>query len=69
MIDKENIAANILRARHILKETQAEFAANCGISVETLSLIERKKYNPSLELLQSIAAYIGCTVIQLLTKE
>lgn len=49
-----------------MQQTQFEFASNCGISIETLSLIERQKTNPTLETMQKIAAYTDLTVAELL---
>ena len=40
-----------------------------GISVEELSLIERKLTDPKLSTLQKIAAYMGITVSKLLETE
>ena len=53
--------------RHEHNESQISFALNCGISTEYLSLIEREKANPSLEVIQKIAAYTGATVAEILT--
>ena len=44
-----------------------DFAANCGISVEELSLLERNRADPKLSTLQKIAAYIGEPVAYLIT--
>ena len=66
MTELENLARNIKSIRLELEESQMEFAFNCGISTETVSLLERMKANPSLETLQKIAAYTGHTVSELL---
>ena len=47
--------------------SQIEFAAECGISTETLSLLEREQTDPKLSTLQKIASYLGCTITELLT--
>lgn len=46
--DNKILASNIKRCRTKLKESQFDFAENCGISVEILSLIERGIANPKL---------------------
>ena len=51
--DNKILASNIKRCRTKLKESQFDFAENCGISVEILSLIERGIANPKLSTLQS----------------
>ena len=69
MPEKETLAKKIKEVRIELEETQFEFASNIGISIEMLSLIERRKANPSLDTLQKIAAYTGQTVSELLQTE
>ena len=66
MPEKEALAKYLKEFRKINKETQFEFAANVGISIEELSLMEREIANPSLDTLQKIAAYTGNTVSELL---
>ena len=66
MPEREALAKYLKEFRKINKETQFEFAANVGISIEELSLIEREIANPSLDTLQKIAAYTGNTVSELL---
>ena len=66
MPEREALAKYLKEFRKINKETQFEFAANVGISIEELSLIEREIANPSLDTLQKIAAYTGSTVSELL---
>ena len=66
--DNNILASNIKRCRTKLKESQFDFAENCGISVEILSLIERGIANPKLSTLQKLAAYLGCTVADLFEK-
>ncbi len=67
MPERAALAEFICDARHKLKQSQFEFAMNCGISPDNLSLIEREKANPSLETMQKIAAYTGATVAEMLT--
>ena len=66
MPENAALAQKIKYLRKIMQQTQFEFASNCGISIETLSLIERQKTNPTLETMQKIAAYTDLTVAELL---
>lgn len=66
MPELDALAERIIRIRNERHETQEAFAYNCGISTEELSLIERKKTDPKLSTLQSIAAYTGNSVSELL---
>lgn len=66
MPEREALANYLKEYRRQFHETQFEFAANIGISVESLSLLERAKGNPNLDTLQKIAAYTGDTVSELL---
>lgn len=65
MPETEILSENIRKIRKFLKQNQFEFAENCGISVETLSLIERKKADPQLSTIQKIAAYTDTLVSDL----
>ncbi len=65
MPETEVLSENIRKIRKFLKQNQFEFAENCGISVETLSLIERKKADPRLSTIQKIAAYTDTLVSDL----
>lgn len=53
--------------RDHMNMSQIEFAAECGISTETLSLLEREQTDPKLSTIQKIASYLGCTITELLT--
>lgn len=66
MPELEILANNVLGLRLDINQTQADFAASTGISEEELSLIERQKTDPKLSTLQSLAAYSGWTVAELL---
>lgn len=68
MPEMQILSQNVLNFRHELRQSQIEFAANCGISTEALSAIERGIGNPTLKTLQSIAAYVGCSAPALITK-
>ncbi|MBP3480402.1 MAG: helix-turn-helix transcriptional regulator [Clostridia bacterium] len=67
MDDMTLLAKKIRAARKKLRQSQTEFAFNCDISVETLSLIEREETDPRLSTIQKIAAYLGTTVRELLS--
>ena len=62
------LSHNLKLIRKISNQSQEVFAAACGISTEILSLIEREKSDPRLSTIQKIAAYLGCTVNDLLMK-
>ncbi len=68
MDDMTFLAGNVRAIRKKLKQSQAEFAFNCDISVETLSLIEREKTDPRLSSVQKIAAYSGVSVKDLFSE-
>ena len=69
MPETEALAHNVKQIRKELNISQIDFAADCGISTEILSLIEREKTDPKLSTIQKIAAYVGCNVTDLLTKK
>lgn len=69
MSELENLAVNIKTIRKEMNESQFEFAFNCGVSTETISLLERIKVNPTMETLQKIAAYTGKSVSELISKK
>ncbi len=61
------LARNIRKIRKEMRLSQLRFSMEAGISLDILSLIERQRTNPRLSTLQSIAAYTGKTVAELLT--
>ena len=67
MPEYDYLSRNVKRMRKEMKESQIEFAANCGISTEALSQIERKITDPRLSTMQKQAAYTGVTVSELLS--
>ncbi len=69
MSEIEILSFNLKKIRRELDESQIDFAANCGISVEELSLLERGRSDPKMSTLQKIAAYTGKTVSELLTED
>lgn len=69
MSENEILSYNLRKIRKEFGESQIDFAANCGISVEELSLLERGLSDPKIITLQKIAAYIGQPVTYLLTED
>lgn len=69
MSENEILSYNLRKIRKEFGESQIDFAANCGISVEELSLLERGLSDPKISTLQKIAAYIGQPVTYLLTED
>lgn len=63
------MAKRVKEYRKELNKTQEELSDEIGISIDELSLIERKKANPNLLTLQKIAAHMGITVSELLKVE
>ena len=66
MPEAKALAQKSKELRREMHESQIEFAYHCGISTETLSLIEREKADPRLSTVQKIAAYANKTVSELL---
>lgn len=69
MSENEILSYNLRKIRKEFGESQIDFAANCGISVEELSLLERGLSDPKISTLQKIAAYIGQPVTYLLIED
>ena len=63
------MAERVKAYREKLKKTQFEMAYEIGISIEELSLIERRGANPRLDTMQKIAAHMGISVSELLKVE
>lgn len=66
MPECEALSKNVKEIRKNMNLSQMEFAAECGISTEILSLIERQKTDPRLSTIQKIAAYADVNVYELL---
>ena len=62
------LSKNLKMIRDRMDISQIELAAECGISTETLSLLEREQTDPKLSTIQKIASYLGCGVADLLTQ-
>ena len=69
MPENSVISKNIKAYRKEHGESQEDFAANCGLSTDSISLIEREKTDPMLSSLKSISAYMGCRTYQLMLIE
>ncbi|MBP3480360.1 MAG: helix-turn-helix transcriptional regulator [Clostridia bacterium] len=66
MTENVVLAERLISARNDSQETQIVFSEKCGISTKTLSNMENIIGDPRLSTLQKIAAYLGCTVSELL---
>lgn len=64
-----SLAEKIRKTRLEMGENQFDFAANCGISVETLSDLECGRANPTLKTLNAISEHCGKPVCWLLKIE
>ena len=65
--ERKIFAQNLKNYRELHNLNQFEFAEDCGISRDTLSLIECQRENFTIDTLQLFAAKIGCTVADLLS--
>ena len=66
MPEMKALANHVKAFREAMKESQEDFSANTGVSVEEISLIEREKANPKLSTMQRFTAYMDITVADLL---
>ena len=69
MTENVVLAERLISARNNSQETQIVFSEKCGISTKTLSNMENIMGDPRLSTLQKIAAYLGCTVSELLDNK
>ncbi len=67
--EKKILAECVFLHRTKMEESQESFAEGCDISTDTLSLIERAKFNPSLLTLSKISQHIGISVSDMLKIE
>ncbi len=65
MTELKSIAERTRQLRKERGESQLVFAGYCDISVEEISLIERKRADPRLSTLRKIAEHVGKTVSEL----
>lgn len=65
--EREIFAQNLKAYREVHHLNQYEFAEDCGISRDTLSLIECQRENFTIDTLQLFAAKIGCSAADLLS--
>jgi len=63
---KDALAKRIKAYRRVQHMTQFDFSGETGLSVEEISHLEREETDPKLSTLQSLAAYMGVTVSDLL---
>lgn len=66
MPEKDALAKRIKAYRRVQHMTQFDFSGETGLSVEEISHLEREETDPKLSTLQSLAAYMGVTVSDLL---
>lgn len=69
MPETDALAKRMKAYRSRLGKSQFDMACEIGISIEEISLIERKRTDPKLSTLQMISAYMGITVSNLLDVE
>ena len=67
--EKKILAECVFQYRTKMEESQECFAEGCDISTDTISLIERAKFNPSLQTLSKISQHIGISVSDMLKIE
>ena len=63
--ERELLATKLKDFRHQEKLNQFDFAKDCGISKDTISLIERENANVRLDTVQLLACRMGITVSEL----
>ena len=69
MVDIDTVAEQIRELRKGMKESQTVFAAGCNISVEEISLIERRRADPRLSTLRKISEHAGVSVSDLVKSK
>lgn len=69
MLEQDALVVHIINYRKENELTQEQFAEGCGMSVDNISLIERKKIFPKLDTLGKIAGFMGITVSELLASK
>ena len=65
MTELKSFAEKTRQLRKERGESQLVFAGYCDVSVEEISLIERKKADPRLSTIRKIAEHVGKTVSEL----
>ena len=69
MTELKSIAEKTRQLRKERGESQLVFAGYCDISVEEISLIERRRADPRLSTLRKIAEHVGRTVSELVQPQ
>ena len=69
MTELKSFAEKTRQLRKERGESQLVFAEGCNISVEEISLIERKKADPRLSTIRKIAEHVGRTVSELVQPQ
>lgn len=55
MITRRTVGKRVRLARHQLELTQEQLAQRCGVTRQTIHLIEKDNYNPTLKVCLSLA--------------
>jgi DNA-binding XRE family transcriptional regulator len=66
---KAVLSANLKTLRQEKGVAQERLGLESGVDRTLISKIERQIANPSIEILSKIAAYLGVSVVELLTKK
>lgn len=66
LIERKNVAQRMRNYRRDRGINQFEFSQECGISEDTVGLMERKRANATLDTLELVAMRMGITVAELL---
>ena len=69
MTDLESLAKTMKELRKERGESQLAFAGYCDISIEEISLIERKRADPRLSTIRKIAEHVGRSVSDLIRPQ
>lgn len=67
--DVDALAARLLQRRKVLGWSQAETAANAGLSAQYISLLESGSVNPSIEKLARLAHALGVSLGEIVTGD
>jgi XRE family transcriptional regulator, regulator of sulfur utilization len=64
-----SIGDNVKKRRKIKRLNQTELAESAGVTQAMISKLEGGDDNPKIDTLRSIAAALGCSVVDLLPDE
>ena len=66
---RDTIARNLRRARKARKLTQEQLSFLAEVDRTYVGSLERKKYNPTVEMLDRLATALGIAVVDLFEAE